>query len=84
MHLKPCKQVLRYYPAEKITEYELLTAYNPMFINRKIKAIEEQIDAMYHLNVSHTVCDDVMGVISVSYPLEKLVLWIVEKKRRTG
>ena len=35
---------------------------------------------MYHLNVSHTVCDDVMGVISVSYPLEKLVLWIVEKK----
>jgi len=80
MLLKSYKQVLRYYPAEKITEYELLTAYNPMFINRKIKAIEEQIDAMYHLNVSHTVCDDVMGVVTTSYPLEKLVCWIVEKK----
>lgn len=80
MHLKSYKQVLRYYPTEKITEYELLTAYNPMFINRKIKAIEEQIDAMYHLNVSHTVCDDVMGVVTTSYPLEKLVCWIVEKK----
>src|SRR5699024_8512429 len=80
MHLKHCKQVLRYYPEEKITEYKLLTAYNPMFINRKIKAIEEQIDAMYHLNVSHTVCYDVIGVVRNSYPLEKLVCWIVKKK----
>ncbi|WP_204180563.1 MULTISPECIES: spore coat protein [unclassified Staphylococcus] len=80
MHLKPCKQVLRYYPAEKITEYELLTAYNPMFINRKIQTIEEQIECMYSLNTSHMTCDDVMGVVTTSYPLEKLVCWIVEKK----
>lgn len=80
MHLKSCTQVLTYYPVEKITEYELLTAYNPMFINRKIQAIEEQIECMYSLNTSHMTCDDVMGVVATSYPLEKLVCWIVEKK----
>lgn len=80
MLLKSYKQVLRYYPAEKITEYELLTAYNPVFINRKIQTIEEQIECMYSLNTSHMTCDDVMGVITTSYPLEKLVCWIVDKK----
>src|SRR5699024_4870627 len=80
MHLKPCKQVLRYYPVEKITEYELLTAYNPMFINRKIQAIEEQIECMYSLNTSHMTCDDVMGVLATTYTPEKLVCWIVDKK----
>lgn len=80
MHLKYCKQVLTYYPVAKITEYELLTAYNPLFINHKIKAIEEQIECMYSLNTSHMTCDNVMGVVSTSYPLEKLVCWIVEKK----
>ncbi|MCD8849025.1 pathogenicity island protein [Staphylococcus arlettae] len=80
MILKRCKSVLWYYEEKKITEYELLTHYNPQFINSKIRAIQEQIDAMYHLNVSHIVCDDVMGVISVSYPLEKLVLWIIDQK----
>lgn len=80
MSLKKCTQVLTYYPVEKITEYELLTAYNPMFINRKIKAIEEQIECMYSLNTSHMACDDVMGVVTTSYPLDKLVCWIVEKK----
>lgn len=80
MILKRCKSVLWYYEEKKITEYELLTHYNPQFINSKIRAIQEQIDAMYHLNVSHTVCDDVMGVISVSYPIEKLVIWITDQK----
>ncbi|PTH62586.1 pathogenicity island protein [Staphylococcus arlettae] len=80
MILKRCKSVLWYYEEKKITEYELLTHYNPQFINSKIRAIQEQIDAMYHLNVSHMSCDDVMGVISISYPLEKLVLWIIDQK----
>lgn len=35
---------------------------------------------MYHLNVSHTLCDEVVGVIAVSYPLEKLVIWIIDQK----
>lgn len=80
MILKRCKSVLWYYEEMKITEYELLTHYNPQFINSKIRAIQEQIDAMYHLNVSHMSCDDVLGVISISYPLEKLVLWIIDQK----
>lgn len=80
MILKRCKSVLWYKEEKKITEYELLTHYNPQFINSKIRAIQEQINAMYHLNVSHTVCDEVSGVISVSYPLEKLVIWIIQKQ----
>ncbi|HDT7011343.1 TPA: pathogenicity island protein [Staphylococcus aureus] len=80
MILKRCKTVLWYYEVKKISEYELLTSYNPQFINSKIRAIQEQINAMYHLNVSHMSCDDVLGVISISYPLEKLVIWIIEQK----
>lgn len=73
-------QSIFYYYATKITEYELLTQYNPMFINSKIRAIQEQINAMYHLNTSHTVCDEIAGVITVSYPVDKLVIWITEQK----
>lgn len=80
MRLKRCKSVLLYKDEMKITEYELLTSYNPQFINSKIRAIQEQIDAMYHLNTSHMMCDDVAGVITVSYPLEKLVIWIIDQK----
>lgn len=80
MRLKRCKSVLLYKEEMKITEYELLTSYNPQFINSKIRAIQEQIDAMYHLNTSHMMCDDVAGVITVSYPLEKLVIWIIDQK----
>ncbi|MDW4371001.1 pathogenicity island protein [Staphylococcus saprophyticus] len=80
MKLKRCKSVLLYKEEMKITEYELLTSYNPQFINSKIRAIQEQIDAMYHLNTSHMMCDDVAGVITVSYPLEKLVIWIIDQK----
>ncbi|WP_436880998.1 pathogenicity island protein [Staphylococcus pseudoxylosus] len=80
MILKRYKSILWYKEEMKITEYELLTNYNPQFINSKIRAIQEQIDAMYHLNVSHTLCDEVVGVIAVSYPLEKLVIWIIDQK----
>ena len=80
MRLKRGKSVLLYKEEMKITEYELLTSYNPQFINSKIRAIQEQIDAMYHLNTSHMMCDDVAGVITVSYPLEKLVIWIIDQK----
>lgn len=80
MKLKRCKSVLLYKEEMKITEYELLTSYNPQFINSKIRAIQEQIDAMYHLNTSHMMCDDVAAVITVSYPLEKLVIWIIDQK----
>lgn len=35
---------------------------------------------MYHLSTSFTTCDDNMGVISVSYPIDNLVIWISETK----
>lgn len=80
MRLKSCKKTLTYYPVEKITEYELLTAYNPMFINRKIQSFEEQIECMYSLNTPHMSCDDVMGIVTTAAPLDELVCWIIEKK----
>ena len=67
---------------ERISEYELLVKYNPQFINRKCQALEEQINAMYHLNISHMTCDEATGVVFTSYPLDKLVIWIVEKKEK--
>lgn len=80
MILKQSKSTLHYIEEQKISEYELLTQYNPQFINSKIRAIQEQINAMYHLNTSHTVCDEVAGVITVSYPVDKLVIWITDQK----
>lgn len=68
------------YQQTKISEYELLTKYNPKYINSKIKLAQSHISEMYHLSTSITTCDDIMGVISVSYPVDKLVIWICEKK----
>lgn len=80
MILKRCKTVLWYKEEMKITEYELLTNYNPQFINSKIRAIQESIDAAYHLSTSHTTFNEVEGMISVSCSVEKLVIWITEQK----
>ena len=68
------------YQQSKISEYELLTKYNPKYINSKIKTAQSHIDEMYHLSTSITTCDDIMGVISVSYPVDNLVIWISETK----
>src|SRR5699024_5727196 len=80
MILKHAKSVLLYFDEPKVSEYEILIKYNPIIINKKINSIQEQINENYHLNVSHTVCDEVSGVISVSYPIEKLVIWIIQKQ----
>ncbi|TYO32020.1 spore coat protein, partial [Staphylococcus aureus] len=37
---------------------------------------------MYHMSASTTTCDEIMGVVSVSYPIEKLVIQIIETKAR--
>lgn len=58
----------------------MLLKYNPLIINRKIRSIEMQIEESYHLNVSHMTCDEVRGIIAVSFPIDKLVIWISEKK----
>lgn len=80
MILKQSKSTLHYIEERKISEYELLLKYNPLIINRKIRSIEMQIEESYHLNVSHMTCDDVGGIVTVSYPLEKLVIWIVQQR----
>ncbi|MGW7898376.1 pathogenicity island protein [Staphylococcus shinii] len=64
----------------KITEYELLSQYSPIIINSKIKAIQESINASYHLSTSHITFDEVEGMISVPFSVEKLVIWITEQK----
>lgn len=66
----------------KITEYELLTEFNPRYINSKIKAIHNQIECLYHLNTSHVEEVDGERLVSVSYPLENLVIYICESKER--
>ncbi|WP_426443785.1 pathogenicity island protein [Staphylococcus xylosus] len=80
MILKHSKSILWYKEEMKITEYELLSQYSPIIINSKIKAIQESIDAAYHLSTSHTTFDEVEGMISVSCSVEKLVIWITEQK----
>lgn len=81
MRLKRRKKVLYYRHVDnKLSEYQLLTQFNPMFIKRKIKTCEEQIEAMYDMNTSTTTCDEVRGVISVSYPIDSLAIHIIEEK----
>ncbi|WP_422427946.1 MULTISPECIES: pathogenicity island protein [Bacillales] len=80
MILKRSKSILWYKKEMKITEYELLSQYSPYIMKRKIKAIQENIDASYHLSTSHTTFDEVEGMISVSCSVEKLVIWITQQK----
>ncbi len=81
MSLRRVKYPLIYHE-NKISEYTLLTEYNPKFINTKIKTITIQIEMMYHLNISHMTTNDVHGVVSISYPLEKLVIDIIGEKEK--
>ena len=41
-----------------------------------------QIEMMYHLNISHMTTSEVHGVITISYPLEKLAITIIEEKEK--
>lgn len=66
------------YQHTKISEYELLTKY----INSKIHTAQSHIDEMYHLSTSITTCDLIMSDVSVSYPVDKLVIGISETKEK--
>ncbi len=66
----------------KFTEYELLMKFNPKIINSKIKAMNMQIECMYHLNMSHVITDENGRLVSTSYPLDKLVIYIIEEKNK--
>ncbi|HHA2997286.1 TPA: spore coat protein, partial [Staphylococcus aureus] len=81
MKLLKTKHCLYYRNGDnKLSEYQLLTQFNPVFINKKIKMCEFQIESMYHMSASTTTCDEIMGIVSVSYPIEKLVIKIIEIK----
>ncbi|UXV53409.1 spore coat protein [Staphylococcus aureus] len=81
MKLSKSKNVFYYRNSDnKLSEYQLLTQFNPTFINKKIRMCEFQIESMYHMSASTTTCDETMGVVSVSYPIEKLVIKIIETK----
>ncbi|MCS5342656.1 spore coat protein [Staphylococcus aureus] len=83
MKLLKTKNYLYYRNGDnKLSEYQLLTQFNPTFINKKIRMCEFQIESMYHMSASTTTCDEMMGVVSVSYPIEKLVIKIIETKAR--
>lgn len=41
---------------------------------------QSHIDEMYHLSTSVTTCDSIIGGVSVSYPVDKLAIWIIETK----
>ncbi|BDV07462.1 TPA: pathogenicity island protein [Staphylococcus aureus] len=68
------------YQYTKISEYELLTKYNPKYINSKIQTVQSHIDEMYHLSTSITTCDQIMSDVSLSFPVDKLVIGISETK----
>ena len=68
----------------KFTEYELLMKFNTKIINSKIKAMNTQIECMYHINMSHVTTDENGRLVSTSYPLDKLVIYIVEEKNKLG
>ncbi|HGO3853853.1 TPA: spore coat protein, partial [Staphylococcus aureus] len=55
MKLLKTKNCLYYRNGDnKLSEYQLLTQFNPTFINKKIKMCEFQIESMYHMSASTT------------------------------
>ena len=41
------------YQADKVCDYELLTRFNPTYIQEKIALIENDIESMYDLSLIH-------------------------------
>ena len=51
------------YQADKVCDYELLTRFNPTYIQEKIALIENDIESMYDRTYPHLVGDTVMDSI---------------------
>lgn len=79
MKLKRVKSVFVYRDTKRLVEHDILTKFNPVYINKTIKVLSEQINDMYHLSTSHTETGDI-GLRSVSVSVDELVIWIVEQK----
>ncbi|WP_145541505.1 hypothetical protein [Staphylococcus warneri] len=71
------------YQADKVCDYELLTRFNPTYIQEKIALIENDIESMYDRTYPHLVGDTVMDSIYYeSFSLEHLALDIIDQKER--
>nr|WP_240187335.1 pathogenicity island protein [Staphylococcus aureus] len=42
--------------------------------------MRSQIESLYHLNINHVITNENDMLVSVSYPLDKLVIYIIEEK----
>lgn len=68
------------YRVPKMTEWQLLTDFNPFYVRKKIDDINAYIESMYHLNTSVVSYNDVYGIQPASYPIDKLAEHIIEQK----
>lgn len=67
MKLSKSKNVLYYRNVDnKLSEYQLLTQFNPAFINKKIKMCEFQIESMYHSLIQGRSFKDISNVLECS------------------
>lgn len=71
------------YKSKMVCDYELLTRFNPEYINSKVAIIEQDIESMYDRTYPHLVGDNVVGGIYYeSFSLEHLAIDIMEQKDR--
>ena len=82
MKLKKENKEYKYYQDGKVLEWVILTKFNPFYVSAKIRAKYFYIETLYHLNTSHCIFNENRGVVSVSYPLDRLVLKIIEEKNK--
>ncbi|NCJ14157.1 hypothetical protein [Staphylococcus pseudintermedius] len=68
------------YRVAKITEWQLLTDFNPFYVSKKIDDINDYIESMYHLNTSVVHYDPTHGITPASYPIDKLAGHIIEQR----
>ncbi len=81
MKLLKTKNCLYYRNGDnKLSDYQLLTQFNPAFINKKIRCVNSKLKYVPYECIDNKH-DEIMGVVSVSYPIE-LVIKIIETKAR--
>lgn len=67
----------------EVSDYELLTRFNPYYISEKISCAEEDIEMMYDRTYPHLASDEYLHQIYYeSFPLEKLAIEIMEQKQK--
>ena len=68
---------------KEVSDYELLTRFNPYYISEKISGAEEDIEAMYDRTYPHLASDEYLHQIYYeAFPLETLAIEIMEQKQK--